>query len=331
MRYFVLPGSDVQVSAVTLGCWGLAGDAQWGDIDEPQAIETVRAALDAGITCFDTAEMYGQGAADRILGRALSGLQHRTVVATKVAPDRMHPREVIASCEASLKRLGRDQIDLFQIHWPSREYRLEDVWESMDRLRHQGKVRALGVCNFGPEDLADLLKLAVPATNQVCYNALFRAPEYALVQACRSASVGLLAYSPLAHGLLGGHFAAPEDVPAGRARTRHFSSKRPQVRHGEAGHEAQVFSVISQLRELAEKNHCTLAEVATAWLLSRPGVSAAIVGARRPDQARRNASGASLTLPDYALDRINAITESLKEAMGPNLDPWQGEATSRCR
>jgi myo-inositol catabolism protein IolS len=163
MQYRKLGKSDISVSVVVMGCWALAGDSTWGPQDADESIATVRAALDAGVNFFDTAEGYGGGDSESILGRALSGRRHEAVIATKVSRSHMSGDEVRRACERSLRHLQTDYIDLYQIHWPSRTIPLDETIEALERLREQGKVRALGVCNFGVRDLSDLPVALQPA------------------------------------------------------------------------------------------------------------------------------------------------------------------------
>src|SRR5688572_12606421 len=185
MRYTFLPGTDIRVSVIAMGCWALAGDMTWGDQSEADSIAAVRAALDAGITFFDTAPGYGDGLSERRLGKGLAGLRERAVIATKVGPDAMRGPDLVASVERSLGYLGTDYVDLLQIHWPSRDVPLTETWAALERLREQGKTRAIGVSNFGALDLSDALALgARPVTNQLPYSLLSRAVEFEIQPEC---------------------------------------------------------------------------------------------------------------------------------------------------
>lgn len=235
MQYRRLGKTDITVSIVAMGCWALAGGSMWGRQDEAESIATVRAGLDAGVNFFDTAEGYGGGDSEAVLGRALAGRRHEAVIATKVSRSHLAGDEVLRACERSLQRLKTDYIDLYQIHWPSRTAPLEETMETLERLREQGKVRAIGVCNFGVGDLSDLLKVGWAETNQLPYSLLWRAIEHQILRKCVDEGIGILCYSPLVQGLLTGKFSSADDVPEERARTRLFSGNRPQSRHGGAG------------------------------------------------------------------------------------------------
>jgi len=200
---------------------------------------------------------------------------------------------------------------------------------ALEDMREQGKVRAIGVCNFGVQDLSDLLEVGRVETNQLPYSLLWRAIEYEIQPKCVEAGLGILCYSPLIQGLLTGKFASPDEVPEGRARTRLFSGDRSQTRHGEAGCEAETFAAIEGIRRIGEEIGEPMAKLAVAWLLHRPGVTSVITGARRPDQIVQTAQAADLELASEIVDRLAKITDEVKRAMGPNPDMWQSESRFR--
>jgi aryl-alcohol dehydrogenase-like predicted oxidoreductase len=335
MRYTFLPGTDIRVSVIAMGCWALAGDMTWGDQSESDSIAAVRAALDAGITFFDTAPGYGDGLSERRLGLGLRGVREQAVVATKIGPDALRAPAMIASVERSLGHLETDHVELLQIHWPSREVPLDETWTALERLREQGKVRAIGVSNFGPEDLAEALEIgagtAPPVTNQVPYSLLSRAVEFEIQPACARAEVGILCYSPLLWGLLADKYPSADDVPLGRARSRHFASTRKLTRHGEPGCEAATFAALARIRAVAARLGVAMQDLAIAWLLHRPAVTAVLAGIRSAEQAAENVRAAQLTLDAATLAELDRATAEVKHALGPNPDLWQGNASSRYR
>jgi myo-inositol catabolism protein IolS len=332
MNYQQLGGSGIAVSAVAMGCWALAGDATWGPQDRSESIATVHAALDAGVTLFDTAEGYGQGKSEEILGQALAGRRHEAVIATKVSRANLSAPEVRQACENSLRRLRTDYLDLYQIHWPSRTVPLAETMDTLERLRQEGKVRAIGVCNFGPGDLADLAAAGRVETNQLPYSLLWRAIEYEIQPACVQAGIGILCYSALAQGLLTGKFASADEMPAGRARTRLFSGERPESRHGQPGCETEVFAAIERIRQICAElggDGRSMADVALAWLLHRPGVTSVIAGARHPAQIQETARAADLKLAPKTIAALDEATAEVKEIVGDNPDMWQAQSRFR--
>jgi myo-inositol catabolism protein IolS len=329
MRTCKLGKTDLSVSVIAMGCWALAGDATWGPQEEAESVATVHAALDAGVNFFDTAEGYGGGDSEAVLGRALEGRRHKAVIATKVSRANLSASEVQQACENSLRRLRTDYIDLYQIHWPSRTVPLAETVEALDRLREQGKVRTIGVCNFGVQDLSQVLELAWVETNQLPYSLLWRAIEYEIKERCVGEGIGILCYSPLAQGLLTGKFSSPDEVPEGRARIRLFSTDRPQARHGDPGCEEEVFAALEQIQAICDEIGQPMANVALAWLLQQPGVTSVIAGARRPAQIRQTAQAVDLALSPEIAGQLVQATEKVKRAIGPNPDMWQ--STSRFR
>jgi aryl-alcohol dehydrogenase-like predicted oxidoreductase len=302
----------------------LCGNQTYADIPLAQAIGTVDAALDAGINFFDNAPMYGDGEAERRLGEALrSGKRDRAIIGTKISSDTLSAAEVARESEASLRRLQTDYIDLYQIHWPRRVVPLDQTLRAMERLVESGKVRAIGVCNFGPLDLADALEKHRVETNQLAYSLLARGVEFELQPMCVTQDISLLCYSPLAQGLLTGRYQTADDVPAERARTRHFAGTRPQARHGQAGCEAETFEAIRAIREICDEQALSMADVSLAWLLHQPAVAAVLAGASRAEQVMQNVSAASIRLNPETIEKLRVVTASVKEALGPNCDMWQ--------
>jgi len=326
-----LGATDIAVSTVTMGCWAIVGDATWGPQDESDSISAIRAALDAGITTFDTAEGYGAGYSEALLGKTLTGIRDRAVIASKVSSDNLAPSDLKAACERSLKRLATDYIDLYQIHWPSRRIPLSETLGALEELKAQGKIRAIGVCNFGPLDLDDLTAAGRAESNQLPYNLLFRAIEFELQAQCAVNDMSILCYCPLAQGLLTGKFSSADEVPLGRARTRHFSRLRAQTRHGEEGHEEETFEAVNRIRGICDELGEPMERVTLAWLLHQPAVTTVIAGIRNAEQARRNAAAGDLKLSGDVVSQLCLATDSLKIALGSNPDMWQTATQSRFR
>jgi len=329
MEYRKIANGQLEVSTICMGCWAIVGDDTWGAQAKSDALGAIRAAVDSGVTFFDTAEGYGAGSSERMLGEALGADRAKVVIGSKVSRAHLSAGELVAACERSLANLGSDYIDVYHIHWPSREVPLDETVRTMESLIASGKVRHLAVSNFGVADLGEILPLARPACNQLGYSMLFRAIEFEMLPACRRGEVPVTCYSPLMQGLLTGKFAAVDDVPAGRARTRHFSAARAGVRHGEAGAEDETFAAVAGVRALADEAGLDMGAMSLAWLIGREGVAAAIVGARSPDQARANAAAGGLVLPDDLRRRLDEVTAPLKACLGPNPDMWQ--STPRIR
>lgn len=329
MEYRKLGATDIEVSVFALGCWPFAGGAVWGDQDDDVSIATVHAALDAGINFFDTAEGYEKGHSERVLGRGLEGRREEAVIATKVSASHLKPNDIVAACEQSLKNLRTDYIDLYQIHWPNWEVPIEVSWKALEDLKASGKVRALGVSNFGVQDLSDLLSHGHCETNQLNYGLLWRVVEHEILPLCKGNDVGLICYSPLAQGLLTGRYASADEVPDGLARTRWYSSERPNAKHGEPGCEEEVFEALETIREISEEVGASMATVSLAWVRQQTGVASVLVGARSPEELAWNTPAYDLKLSDSVIGRLSTATEKVKAHLGLNPDPWMNPSRMR--
>jgi len=314
---------------VAFGCWPIVGGFNWGPQDEQDSIGALRAAYDAGVTFYDTAEGDGDGRSEALIAAALEDVRDEIVIASKVSPKHVAPYQLKAACERSLKHLRTDRIDLYQVHWPSTDIPVADTMGALMELKGEGKIRHAAVSNFGVLGLTECLRHGEVASDQLAYNLLFRAIEFDILPFCRQRDIPILCYCPILQGLLAGKFAAPDDVPPDRARTRHFSHRRPNARHGEPGAEDDTFAAISHIRTLAESVDLPMADLALAWLIAQDGVGAVLVGARNADQAARNARAADVVLPTDVMRQLDEITDALKQTLGPNADLWQGDCRVR--
>jgi len=331
MQYRQLGQGGPQVSVLAFGAWQLGDPAFWGPDQDADAEAAVRTAIEAGVNLFDTAEMYGKGEAERALGRVLGRQRDQVYIASKVSPEHCEPAQLRAACEASLRRLNTDRIDLYQIHWPFRQVPFEAAYAELVRLQDEGKIRYIGVSNFGEQDMEDWLSIGAAVSNQLGYNLLFRAIEYGIARACQRHKLGILVYMPLMQGLLSGRWQAVEEIPVMRRRTRHFSSHREAVMHGEPGCEALLMETVQQLHRFADAIGVPMATMALCWLLAQPGITSVLVGARHPAQITRNLRAADLDLGPAAIAQLNEITGPLKDCLGPNADMWQSGEKSRIR
>ena len=299
MKYRTLPGTDLQLSAIGFGCWAI-GKTWWGDdVDDPTSIDAVHAALDHGINWFDTAPLYGHGHADEILAQALAGRRHEVVIATKVgirwdgegahARSDLRPDHVVADCEASLKRLGLDTIPLLQVHWPCQSAApIDATLEALTQLRQAGKIRWFGVCNYNAETLTDILKIAPEglACLQTPFSMLRREFNHGLRDVVApepsAPRLGVLAYETLARGLLTGKYRGllPPTFPDTDLRARDDRFQQPLW--------AKIQPLVRALVVVAERLHVPPAALAVAWACRQPGISVAIVGAKRRAQVEEH-------------------------------------------
>lgn len=331
MKYRNLGDSDLNVSVLAFGAWQIGDPKYWGPDDEADAVAAVNAAIDAGINLFDTAEMYGDGESEKVLRAALGDRRNEVLIASKVSPANCAPDKLRRSCETSLDRLGTDVIDLYQVHWPSRDVPFGDTYAELARLKEEGKIRAIGVSNFGELDLPAWLETGDCVSNQLGYNLLFRAIEFGVTPLCLANNIGIMAYMPLLQGILAGKYESLEDIPEARRRTRHFSCERSGTRHGEEGCEDLTMTAIASIRDVANEIGESMAHLSIAWTMAQPAVSSVLVGARNPKQVARNASAADLVLDEPTIAKLNSITDPIKDRLGPRIDMWTSKSNTRAR
>lgn len=307
MRYRPLGPTGFQVSVVSLGTWAIGG-TDWGRVDDGDSIKAVHRAVDLGINLIDTAPLYGNGHAEEVLGEALKGVRKDVYVATKCGPVEerpgllrvdLSPRGIEAQLEASLRRLRTDYVDLLQVHWPDPAWPIEDAIEGIQRQVQAGKARAVGVSNVSPEDLRRALAAGPVATVQPRLNLLARDGEKDLLPLCREAGLGVLAYEPLARGLLTGKYD-----PASRFAPQDIRHRDPRFRPDAL---ARTAPPLARLAALARRNDLTPAQMAVAWVLSRPGITTAIVGAKTAAQVAENARAADAEPDAATLERMIEI------------------------
>jgi len=336
MKHTNLGKTEMKVSSIALGCWAFAGDTgdkYWGKQDDKDSINTVQTALDCGINFFDTAEVYGyKGYSESILGKALKGKRKQAVIATKVGRKNLKKEDLISACENSLKRLNTDYIDLYYLHWSNPDIPLAETMEGMEQLKNQGKIRAIGICNFGLKSLNQLAaigKLDLMEAHQLPYNLLWRAIEYEIKQATIEKDIGIVCYSPLAQGLLTGFYHKVDEVPDHLKVTRHYHCRYQNAGHGEKGCEEEVFDAIKKIKELCEELNLPMAQVAIAWLLHQDGVNCVLTGARKPEELKYNVKAAEIDLDHKTLHKLTEATEVVKKKLGDNPDMWKSSKSSR--
>ena len=328
METIKLYGTDIEIPRLSLGTWAFSGAKIWGANEEADSIKTIHAALDAGITLLDTAEKYGDGKSEEVLGKAVKDRRDRAIVATKVYTDALHYDDVIAHCDASLKRLDTDYIDLYQIHWPSREIPHDETFRAFEDLKRAGKVRAIGVCNYGPNAIEEIKGRGV-VTNQLPYSLIWRLIEKGIVQKSVDNNIAVWAYCPLAQGLLTGKFRSIDDVPLGRRETRFYSGKWQQGRHNDVGFEDEIFAFINIFAKFCEETGYPMSTLALAFLKNAPGVGSILVGARNTTQLEQNLAAFNTEVPDDIVAQMVSLSEDLKACMGDNADLWENRDGGR--
>jgi aryl-alcohol dehydrogenase-like predicted oxidoreductase len=331
MEYKQLGLSDVTVSSISMGCWPIVGDAIWGAQDKSEAIAALKTAVDCGINFFDSAEGYGNGYSEELIGEGLADVRSKIIIASKVSPAHLAAADLRASCETSLKRLRTDYIDVYYIHWPSHTIPMAETMRTMEELKAEGKIRVIAGSNFGIGDLEEITKHGRIEVNELPYNLIWRTIEDEIMPACARRKISVTAYMPLMQGMLAGKYQSAADVPDSRARTRHFSSQRAQTRHGEAGAEEETFDAITKIRAICDGAGIPMAQAALSWVLHQPNIASVIVGLRNPDQVRANVAAADVRLSSSVLRALGEATDPLKKILGPNPDLWQAGPNCRYR
>lgn len=324
MEYTRLGETDLEVSRICFGTWQLGG--QWGEVDEDEAEAAVRRALDLGINFFDTAQAHGLGASERRLAKALRdeirGDRESVVLATKgglrPAGDELVPdagRDWLRQgVEESLKNLGTDHIDLYQVHWPDPGTPPEETAEVLGELVQQGKVRYVGVSNYNARQMHELERHLKLDTLQPPYHIFRREIEKHVIPYCEAHGIGTLAYGPLAHGLLGGKYDEDTTFDASDWRSESSAFTGEVFAHN--------LEVVERLKKFGFDREMTVAQVAVAWVLAHPGIDVAIVGARRPEHIEGTAEAGDIFLEP---DELEEIAEIIEEAIEIGFG-WDGAA-----
>ena len=288
-----------QVPVICFGGWPLGGGL--GAVPEEQAVATVRASLDAGMTFLDTAESYRTS--ESLVGKAIQGRRQEVYLATKLSGDHS-PEHMAHAIENSLKALGTDYIDLYQLHSPQPQWPIEQTMAGLVRLREAGKIRHIGISNFSAEQTVEALKYGPIHSSQPRYSMLFREAEDSVLPCCLENGVGVIAHSVLAKGLLTGRYRPGHRFPADdqRGSTSNFS--------GEAF--SRIFEVTERLKGWAADHGRDLVQLAIAWAIASPAVTSAIVGAKTPEQVRHNAKAADWRLSQKDLGEIDEIQGDLR-------------------
>ena len=315
MRTKQLGKTELELTVIGLGTWAIGGPWQvgWGPQDDNDSVSTILRAIEGGINWIDTAAIYGCGHSEEVVGKTIKELGEKPIIATKCAllwdekRRKVHcldKASIKAECDASLKRLGIERIDLYQMHWPEPDGKIEEAWEGMVELAEEGKVRYVGVSNFSVSQLERVRRIHPVASLQPPYSMIRRDVENELLGYCRDNNIGVVCYSPMQKGLLTGKFnaqriagLAPDDH---RHRDKNFLEPKLSAN----------LELVEGLRPMAERNGMTLAQLAIAWVLRADEVTAAIVGARRPEQIVETMTAAECELAD---DEIAEIAVLLKK------------------
>ncbi len=340
--------SDLKLSVLGAGCWAFGGGKYWGDQSQKDADAVVQRSVELGINYFDTAEVYNDGASESSLGVALKGVRREdVVVGSKISPSNCEPATLIEHCEASLKRLGTDYIDIYMVHWPIHPHSVghftddqgviadvpstEAAFETLGKLQEQGKIRHAGVSNFGADWLERAQATGVTiAVNELPYCLLTRGIETEALPYCRTHGVGVIGYMVLMQGVLADLYPTLADVPEWQRRTRHFSCTRSELtRHGGPGAEDETNQALADIRAIAKECGMTMVEVAVKWAVANKAVTCALVGARNRTELEANVRAVSEPLAPEIVEKLNAVTAPVMEALGPGFDYYESVENDR--
>ena len=328
MKYRKIANTDLSLSEVTFGAWA-AGGWMWGGTERSEAIEALRASYSLGVTSIDTAPIYGQGTSEEIVGEAIKGIpRDRFQILTKYgmrwdlkkgdfgfssknnSGDDIDiykyagKESIIKECEDSLKRLGTDYIDLYQIHWPDSTTPIEESMEAVARLIEQGKVRYAGVSNYDAKQLAEAEKYIDVVSNQVPYSMVKRSIEEELIPYCLQNNKSILAYSPLERGLLTGKMKPGYKFSDGDHRSGISFFKDENLK--------RTNDFLNLIKPIADEKNLTIGQLVLLWTLAQPGITIALVGARNSEQAIVNAKAIDSSLNSEEVSLISGHLANLQ-------------------
>jgi aryl-alcohol dehydrogenase-like predicted oxidoreductase len=317
MRTNQLGSKGLELSVVGFGGWEAGGDAWGPNESDQQVIQAMQAGFDAGINWIDTAEVYGRGRSERLVGQAVAGRRDELFIATKVAPrpggTGFRAPEVQRACVSSLGRLGTDHIDLYQLHWRDHRVPVEETWGAMAGLVEKGLVRWIGVSNFDRELIGRCLAIRHVDSLQQHFSMLHLANRD-LIRWCGERGVGVVTYGPLAYGLLTGAITRGTRFPPGDWRRGGMGQSYYEKMFA-PGKIERSLAVVDAVRPIADRLGVTVAQLALAWNVHQPGVTAAIAGTRDPGHVRENAAAGDVDLDDVVLKELDEIL-----LLGPDFE-----------
>jgi aryl-alcohol dehydrogenase-like predicted oxidoreductase len=326
MEYKTLGNSELKVSSITFGAWAIGG-WMWGGADANDAIDAIDAAIDNGITTIDTAPVYGFGQSEELVGKAIKGKRHKLQILTKYGlrwsktkgqfyfktmsndgkPLDVYKysgkESIIEECETSLKLLGTDYIDLYQVHWHDQTTPIQETMEAMHILHKQGKIRFAGVCNYEAALVAEALKYFPIISDQMPYSMIKRDIEAELAPFCQEQKLGILAYSPLQRGILTGKMKKGHRFNTGDTRPTTHYYREPNF--------SRILDFIDSIRPIAANRGATVGQIVINWALQQPGITSALVGARNRAQVLDNVKAADFKLTSEEIADLNTKVKSL--------------------
>ncbi len=316
-EYRELGKSGIMVSPISLGCWQYSRDSNFVSMDDRESIKIIRSSIEMGINFFDTAESYGKGHSEEVLGEAIRQSGKDVVIATKVREYNLAPQSMVSSVEMSLRRLKKDVIDLYQIHWPTAKLDMRLSMETLMDLKMQGKIRAIGVSNFNISEIKLLQEVGDITSLQSPYNLFWRCLEEVFAY-CYSNNISVLSYSPLGHGLISGRFDRMNRQPKRPAQQDSYLFKEPYY--------DMALPVLDAVNEVAQRYGSTITQVAIAWLLGKKAVSSVVMGVSNQEQLGQNIGAVFLKLSQDDIQKLEQaggmILNSINAQMSKSLWNW---------
>lgn len=302
--------SDLNVSKIILGTWAIGG-TMWSDYDEKNALKAIEAAIDNGVNTIDTAPAYGAGHAEMLVGSVIAGKRDRVIIASKCGLDiengmrkNLKPEFIRYDLEQSLKRLKTGYIDLYQVHWPDSSVNIEDTIEALMKLKDEGKIKYAGLCNYTGAELQEAVKCGEVVSLQPNYSLLERGIEKVDAPFCIDKGIGIISYGSLGAGMLTGKYRDHPQFRKNDARSFFYRFFKKQ-------YWPAVKAVVDTLVNIAQNRGVTPGQAALAWNLAKPGISAAIVGARSAEQMIDNIGGASFILSVNEIVELDRVSENI--------------------
>lgn len=313
MKYNKLGMSDLNISELTMGT-SAANVENPEDVNDIEFRGAVEQALESGINLFDTAEAYGDGRSETILGDALKGVREKVYIASKVSKKNLKRAAVINACENSLRRLGTDYIDLYFIHIPNPEIPIEETMEAMLELKQKGRIKAIGVSNFTRPQMEQAFRVGRFDALQPCYNMLWRGIERDIVPYCIEKSIGIIPYSPLVQGILSGKYGPDLVIDELDDRKRILLFQKEWF--------GRCLKVVDDMAPIAQKYGKSRAQVAINWVRSQKGVASVIIGGKSAKQIRENVGAAGWEFSAEDLNYLDRISRTVTDDLPDRTSFW---------
>lgn len=338
--------ADIELSVIGTGCWAFGGGEYWGAQNQKDVNEVVKESISLGINYFDTAEVYNEGRSESSLGEAIKGIPRTSlIIGTKVSPSNCYKGVLIEHCEASLKRLQTDYIDIYMIHWPIHPHSIrhftsdqsiidnppviDDAIDALRILKQQGKIKHFGISNFSRNRMKNL-PLNEITVNQLPYNLLCRAIEIDVLSACNENGIGVIGYMALLQGILANIYPTFEDIPVWQRRTRHFNCKgTKECRHGEEGAEQETEEALKGILRICRDTGISMADLALKWILDNPAITCMLVGSRNSNELKANINAVKTPLSEDIKAELDRITLPVMEKLGNHFDYYESAENDR--